>query len=412
MKVGFIGLGKLGLPCAEEIAKKGHDVIGYDIKTVDPTQLVKICQSIQEVVQDRDIVFIAVPTPHDPAYDGRSPTAHLKPKDFSYSIVKECLSEANKYMNKTQLLVLISTVLPGTTRREFIQLVTNTRFVYNPYLIAMGSVGWDMINPEMVMIGTEDGSETGDAKQLKEFYKTVMENDPRYEIGTWDECECIKVFYNTFISAKIGLVNMIQDVAVKQGNINVDVVTNALAKSTMRIMGSQYMKAGMGDGGACHPRDNIALRYLAENLDLGYDLFDAIMNAREIQAKNLAIELVKHAKENGMSIFIHGKAYKPGVEYCDGSYSLLVGHYCEELGYPATYIDPLTGDDIKYCYGVVLLAHNRKVTYEYRGFEENQNMYCTIEKGSIVIDPWRTFKSLDHKVVHYGNTRKDFLMNP
>ncbi len=412
MKIGFIGLGKLGMPCAEAMAKKGHDVCGYDIKLVDPTMLFRICTSIEESVKDRDIVFIAVPTPHDPKYDGRSPTSHLEPKDFSYDIVKECVIEANKYMNKNQLLVLISTVLPGTTRREFVKLITNTRFVYNPYLIAMGSVGWDMVNPEMVMIGTEDGTETGDAKQLVDFYKTVMENNPRYVIGTWDECECIKVFYNTFISAKIGLVNMIQDVAVRQGNINVDVVTDALAKSTMRIMGPQYMTAGMGDGGACHPRDNIALRYLAQELDLGYDLFDSIMAAREIQAKNLAAELVKHAKENNMSIFIHGKAYKPGVEYCDGSYSLLIGHYCEELGYKPTYIDPLTGDNISGCYGVVLLAHNRKITYDYRGFDEKQDLYCKIEKGSIVVDPWRTFTSSDLKIIHYGNTRKYFSMNP
>lgn len=405
MKIGFIGLGKLGLPCAEEIAKKGHNVSGYDIKLVEPTLLVNICKSIEDAVKDRDIVFIAVPTPHDPHYDGRAPTAHLEPKDFNYDIVKQCLQEANKYMNKKQLLVLISTVLPGTTRKEFVSLVTNTRFIYNPYLIAMGSVAWDMVNPEMVMIGTEDGSLTGDAQELISFYNTIMENNPRYEIGTWDECECIKVFYNTFISAKIGLVNMIQDVAVKQGNIDVDVVTNALAKSTMRIMGPQYMKAGMGDGGACHPRDNIALRCLAENLDLGYDLFDSIMHAREIQAKNIAKELVKHATENRMSIFIHGKAYKPGVEYCDGSYSLLIGHYCEEMGHAPTYIDPLTGDNINACYGVVLLAHNKKVTYEYRGFRESQNLYCKIEKGSIIIDPWRTFTSSEHQVIHYGNTR-------
>jgi len=406
MKIGFIGLGKLGMPCAEEIAKKGHDVCGYDINIVDPTISVTIVKSLQEAVAEKDIVFIAVPTPHDPAYDGRAPTSHLTPKDFDYSIVKSCLSEANKYMNKDQLLVLISTVLPGTTRREFIDLVPNTRFVYNPYLIAMGSVAWDMVNPEMIMIGTRDGTETGDARQLIDFYKTVMENNPRYVVGTWDECECIKIFYNTFISTKIGLVNMIQDVAVRQGNINVDVVTGALEKSTLRIMGPQYMKAGMGDGGACHPRDNIALRYLAEELDLGYDLFDAIMTAREIQAKNLAKELVKHANENKMSIFIHGKAYKPGVEYCDGSYSLLIGHYCKELGHSPTYIDPLTGDDIKGCYGVVLLAHNRKVTYEYRGFEELQTLYCKIEQGSIIVDPWRTFKSDDHTVIHYGNTRE------
>jgi len=405
MQIGFIGIGKLGLPCAEEVAKKGYTVFGYDISERS-SELIKVVPSIEECVKNADIVFIAVPTPHDPDYDGRSPTAHLEPKDFRYDTVIECLKEANKYMNKNQLLVLISTVLPGTTRREFIQHITNTRFVYNPYLIAMGSVAWDMVNPEMVMIGTEDGTETGDAKELVEFYKTVMENDPRYVIGTWDECECIKVFYNTFISAKIGLVNMIQDVAVKQGNINVDVVTDALAKSTMRIMGPQYMKAGMGDGGACHPRDNIALRYMAKNLDLGYDLFDAIMNAREIQAKNLAQELVRHAEKNKMSIFIHGKAYKPDVPYCDGSYSLLIGHYCEELGHKPTYIDPLTGDDIQGCYGVVLLAHNRKITYDYRGFEENQNLYCKIEKGSIVIDPWRTYESPAHTVIHYGNTRK------
>jgi UDPglucose 6-dehydrogenase len=406
MKIGFIGLGKLGFPCAEVIAKKGHDVVGYDTALVDATMYIKICSSIQQTVKDRDIVFVAVPTPHDSKYDGRAPTAHLEPKDFSYDIVKQCLIEANKYMNKNQLLVLISTVLPGTTRREFVPLIENTRFVYNPYLIAMGSVAWDMVNPEMIMIGTEDGDSTGDAEQLVDFYKTIMENNPRYEIGTWDECECIKVFYNTFISAKIGLVNMIQDVAVRQGNINVDVVTTALARSDMRIMGPQYMTAGMGDGGACHPRDNIALRYLAKELDLGYDMFDAIMNAREIQAENLAKELVKHADINNMEIFIHGKAYKPGVEYCDGSYSLLVGHYCTQLGYTPTYIDPLTGDNIDSCGGVVLLAHNRKVTYEYRGFEEHQHLYCKIEKGSIVIDPWRTFQSDDYTVIHYGNTRK------
>lgn len=408
MKIGFIGLGKLGLPCAEAIAVKDHDVCGYDIRPIEQTTSVVVRKTIQETVIDRDIVFIAVPTPHDPNYDGRAPTAHLKPKDFNYDIVKECLVEANKHMNKNQLLVLISTVLPGTTRREFVKLISNTRFIYNPYLIAMGSVAWDMVNPEMVMIGTEDGSETGDARQLVDFYKTVMENNPRYVVGTWDECECIKVFYNTFISAKIGLVNMIQDVAVKQGNINVDIVTDALAKSTMRIMGPQYMKAGMGDGGACHPRDNIALRFLAEELDLGYDLFDSIMLAREIQAKNLAIELVNQAEKHRMSIFIHGKAYKPGVEYCDGSYSLLIGHYCQELGHPPTYIDPMTGDDIRACYGVVLLAHNKKVTYNYRGFEEQQGLYCKIEKGSIVIDPWRTFTSSEHTVIHYGNTRRYF----
>ena len=408
MRVGFIGTGKLGMPCAEAIASKGHDVTGYDIVNYTSHQ-VTMFPTIKDAVQDRDIVFVAVPTPHDPDYDGRAPTAHLEPKDFSYDIVKEVLTEANKHMANDQLLVLISTVLPGTVRNQFVDLVSNTRFIYNPYLIAMGSVAWDMINPEMVMIGTQDGSETGDAKQLVDFYKTIMENDPRYIIGTWDECECIKVFYNTFISTKVSLVNMIQDVAQKQGNINVDVVTKALAESTMRIMGKQYMTAGMGDGGGCHPRDNIALRYMAQELDLGYDLFDAIMNAREIQAKNLADELVKHADENNMPIYIHGKAYKPKVSYLDGSYSLLVGHYVEQAGHNVTYIDPYTGDDVQpNDPGVFLLAHSAKITYEYTGqkTQAQDELYCVIPVGSIVVDPWRKFLSNASRVIYYGNTRQ------
>tara|TARA_A100001011_G_scaffold224997_1_gene232998 strand:- start:2085 stop:3227 length:1143 start_codon:yes stop_codon:yes gene_type:complete len=374
VKISFIGLGKLGLPCAEAVAQKGHTVSGYDIVDVT-SKLVNVKDTIAEAVVGQDIVFVAVPTPHDPAYDGRAPTAHLEPKDFSYKIVKECLEEANKFMTKDQLLVLISTVLPGTTRREFVPLVTNTRFVYNPYLIAMGTVAWDMINPEMIMIGTEDGSATTDARELVRFYQSIMENNPRYEIGTWDECECIKVFYNTFISTKIGLVNMMQDVAQKQGNINVDVVTRALSKSTMRIISKAYMKAGMGDGGACHPRDNIALRYMAKELGLGYDLFDSVMNAREKQAENMAIEILKY----GNKVQFSSDSYKPGVEYVDGSYSLLVQHYVKEHG------------------GYVV--------------KENPHIYVLVHEGDTVpdnvpvFDPWRTYRGPN--VVYYGNTRKD-----
>ena len=392
MKIGFIGLGKLGMPCAEEIAKKGHAVLGYDVDKSLNSDYVIVEDTIKDVASEADIVFVAVPTPHDPNYDGKAPTAHLEPKDFQYDIVIDCLQEANKYMNKKQMLVLISTVLPGTVRREFVPLITNTRFVYNPYLIAMGTVAWDMVNPEMVMIGTEDGTETGDAKELRDFYDTCMENDPRYVIGTWDECECIKVFYNTFISTKIGLVNMIQDVAEKQGNINVDLVTTALAESTQRIMGPSYMKAGMGDGGSCHPRDNIALRYMAKKLDLGYDIFDAVMNAREVQAQNVAQKLCDIAKEKELPILINGIAYKPGVPYIDGSYALLVAQYCTEYGFNPMQVDPLVyGSDPGPFRACVLLSH--------------PELYVELSDDSVVVDPWRSYTSDKHEVIHYGNTR-------
>jgi UDPglucose 6-dehydrogenase len=276
----------------------------------------------------------------------------------------------------------------------------------------MGSVKWDMVNPEMVMIGTEDGSATDLAQELVDLYRPIMQNDPRYEIGTWEECEAIKIFYNTFISAKVGMVNMIQDFAQRIGNINVDMVTDALARSTQRIMGPKYMTAGMGDAGACHPRDNIALRWLAQEYDIGYDIFDTIMRAREIQAKNLADFLCDTAVENRMPIVIHGKAYKPDVPYCIGSYSILIAHYIKQRGFSVKYLDPLA-DNREDCVEsvdrphVILMAHNRQVTYGYTGEQVSDRPYCEFPPGSVLIDPWRQQQNIPEiSVLHYGNTRR------
>ncbi len=379
MKIGFIGVGKLGKDVAEVMAEK-YFVEGYDVKEVTPSNF-KMVKTIEEVCKDKDLIFIAVPTPHDPLYDGKQATSHLPPKDFDYTIVKNILSEVNNYTNKQQLVVLISTVLPGTTRREFIPLVQNYRFIYNPYLIAMGTVKHDMVNPEMVIIGTEDGSETTDAKILKDFYQTIISPWTRYEIGTWDDAEAIKIFYNTFISAKISIVNMIQDVAELNGNMNTDVVTGALERSTYRIMGPAYMKAGMGDGGSCHPRDNIALRYMAQRLGLGYDLFDAIMTSREVQARNIANRLIGLSIEYGLPVVIMGKSYKPGVEYIDGSYSLLIGSFVNEVLY-----DQINGP------AIYLLGHRNVF---------NETIF---PKGSVVLDPWRERKNND--TIYYGGIKK------
>lgn len=404
-KVAMIGLGKLGLPCAEVMAEQ-YDVSGYDINLVEPTISVAVKSSIFEAVKDRDLIFVAVPTPHDPAYGGSTPIANMPPKDFDYSIVQQVLSEINKHVNQNQLVVLISTVLPGTVRNHLEPCITNARFIYNPYLIAMGSVKWDMVNPECLIIGTKDGSETGDAKLLVDFYKPLMKNDPQINIGTWDEAEAIKIFYNTFISAKIGLVNMIQDVAEKNGNMNVDVVTNALKAATQRITGPRYLTAGMGDAGACHPRDNIALRYLAERLDLGYDMFQTIMHSRDMQAKNMALKLVALAKKHNLPVVIHGRAYKPYVPYTIGSYSELVGHFVKQEGVDVAYADPLT-DDVWQGPAVILMAHNPAITYAGTGVEiKPEEFYFYIEPGSVILDPWRTIKAIkDCTVIHYGNTR-------
>ena len=376
-KIGFIGLGKLGMPCAEAISKKGFDVAGYDIaqRTSD---LIEIKNSIKDVCKDRAIVFIATPTPHEEGYDGREPSSHKEVKDFDYTSVKKVLQECNNHMTGTQSLVLISTVLPGTIRRELAPLVTNVKLLYNPYLIAMGTVAEDMLNPEMIMIGTKKGvyATAIKAQQLESFYNTICENNPRIEFGTWEETESMKIFYNTFISNKIALVNMIQDVAQKLGHVNVDKVTDALSKSTKRIVSPAYMKAGMGDGGACHPRDNIALRWLAKDLGLGYDMFESIMTAREKQAENMAIEILKH----GENVFFTSDSYKPGTDMVDGSYSLLVQHYVKEHG------------------GQIVNGIDNPVHVIVRVHETDQ---VSADNNTIIFDPWRTYPPAQN-VIYYG----------
>lgn len=390
----MIGVGKLGQDCAEVMAER-YDVVGYDIEPRNPSFPMR--NSIEEAVSDRDIIFIAAPTPHDPMYGGETPTSHLPNKDFDYTIVSEILDEVNKYVNQNQLVVLISTVLPGTVRNILRPKITNARFVYNPYLIAMGTIKYDMVNPEMIIIGTEDGTATDDAMELVNFYAPLMQNNPRYELGTWDEAEAIKIFYNTFISTKVALVNMMQDVAEKNGNMCVDVVTGALARSTYRITGPAYMTAGMGDGGACHPRDNIALRYMADRLDLGYDLFDSIMRAREVQAENMAKTLLKYGK----NVTIIGKAYKPGVHYTNGSSSMLVGYYVEQLGGNVKYYDEHTGDTD--------LSEDWTEVYLIGYWDEYvKNIKFKPETIATIVDPWRqmTTENYSGHVVHYGDTRK------
>ena len=410
-KIGFVGIGKLGLDCAEVMASK-HEVRGYDIYP-RRSNLIKICD-IDELVNESEWIFVAVPTPHAEGYDGAKPSSHMEPRDFDYDAVIDAINKINLHARESKKVVLISTVLPGTTRRHFVPLLDKKhQFLYNPYLIAMGSVKWDMVNPEMIMIGTEDGNPTALAGELRELYDTVMQNNPRYEIGTWDECEAIKIFYNTFISAKVGLVNMIQDFAMRIGNINVDVVTNALARSTMRITGPKYMTAGMGDAGACHPRDNIALRWLAQEYNLGYDLFDTVMHAREIQARNLANFLVTQAQQHNMDVVIHGKAYKPDVPYCIGSYSTLVGHYVKQAGLDVKYIDPLADDQndvvaVLYQPAVILWAHDRQVTYSYIQQQSDTTPYCAIPSSSVIVDPWRKLQPTSGlTIIHYGNTRNN-----
>ena len=388
MKVGFIGVGKLGRDVTEVMAEY-HEVTGYDIKDIEKPKGVNLVDAPELCVMGNDITFIAVQTPHDPKYVGEYPIAELEPKDFDYSYVNKVLDDIAPHTPKDHPVVIISTVLPGTTRREFAPRIPQANIIYNPYFIAMGTVKEDFRNPEFHTIGTIDGR---GSKPLRDCYDAIYGwAGPKLCIGTWEESESTKVFYNTFISFKLAYVNMIQDVAQRTGHMNCDKVTDALKNATDRLISTKYMNSGMGDGGGCHPRDNIALRHLSQKLDLPYDIFSAVMLARDGQARAIAEYLWSLAQAiNTPHVIIMGKSFKPNVTDSTGSASVLVGNIVADMGAEVDY------DTVLETPAVYLIAHPNK-------FNDLE-----FAEGSVVVDVNRQFPHQKGiTVMHYGDTRPE-----
>ena len=388
MKVGFIGVGKLGRDVTEVMAEY-HEVTGYDIQDIEKPKGVNLVDAPELCVMGNDITFIAVQTPHDPKYVGEYPIAELEPKDFDYSYVNKVLDDIAPHTPKEHPVVIISTVLPGTTRREFAPRIPQANLIYNPYFIAMGTVKDDFRNPEFHTIGTIDGR---GSKPLRDCYDAIYGwAGPKLCIGTWEESESTKVFYNTFISFKLAYVNMIQDVAQRTGHMNCDKVTDALKNASDRLISTKYMNSGMGDGGGCHPRDNIALRYLSQKLDLPYDIFSAVMLARDGQARAIAEYLWGLAQAiNTPHVIIMGKSFKPNVTDSTGSASVLVGNIVADMGAEVDY------DTVLEIPAVYLIAHPNK-------FNDLE-----FAEGSVVVDVNRQFPHQKGiTVMHYGDTRPE-----
>jgi UDPglucose 6-dehydrogenase len=206
--------------------------------------------------------------------------------------------------------------------------------------------------------------------------------------------ELTKVAYNTFISTKIAVANALMEICHKTPGANVDDVTDALRAATKRVASGAYMTGGMGDGGGCHPRDNIALGWLARKLELSYDPFSAAMLAREAQSLWLVrVVFAEYLKAKAARIVVAGYAFKPGTNITAGSPALLFAAQLKEaFGVQAELWDPHVGakqnekrQGFHYRSNerVVLLVGCRHPEFKGWGGEG-------LALGSVVVDPHRT----------------------
>lgn len=266
MKVGFVGLGKLGLPCAVAMDMAGHLVKGYDInpglmnvrprhyKETGPdgrsafNPYLRRCTltfgTLKDVCDHSAVIFVAVQTPHEPQFEGINRITDER-RDFDYRHLEAAIEALAQTITRETIVVVISTVLPGTIRERVVpRLNPYMKLCYNPFFIAMGTTIHDFLNPEFVLFGGEDPAVLD---TMEAFYQT-LHAAPFYRT-TIENAELIKVAYNTFIGMKIAFANTLMEICHKTPNTNVDEITKALALANKRLLSEKYLFGGMGDGG-------------------------------------------------------------------------------------------------------------------------------------------------------------------
>jgi len=400
MNIGFVGLGKLGLPTALAVEAKGHRVFGCDPaphvaailrekqyphrECLVPDYLTRsrlALASIDETVRDADIVFVAIQTPNTRQFEGvtRLPAER---EDFDYGPLKAGMADvaqALERLGEDRIVVIISTVLPGTIRREIMPLLhTRVKLCYNPFFIAMGTTIQDFVEPEFVLLGVEDEDA---AEEVQRFYRTI--HDAHIYKTSLENAELIKVLYNTFISTKISFANMVMEMCDRLPGTEVDQVLGGLHLARNRIISTRYLNGGMGDGGACHPRDNIALSFLARKIGMSIDWFEFIMLQRERQTDWLADLVERHA--DGLPIVLLGRSFKAQSSIEVGSAALLLKNVLEERGNRVASWDP-------YVDPAAAMPTGAPMCY-FVGTRHPEFADFPFEAGSVVIDPWRFIKA-------------------
>lgn len=437
MNIAFIGLGKLGFPCAVALAMKGHRVFGYDtdaaliaryraghVPPFEPgldqqyaacRERISFCRTIDEAVAASEFVFVAAPTPHAPTHDGSRPYDGV-PRDFDNAILRDCLTSIGRAIESAldessdgpfRTVLIISTVTPGTTLRTLAPALERGAgrplgdgwgLVYNPFFIGQSTVVQDFLNPEFVLAGHAPSDEARERTQreVERLYATLHAK-PIRQMG-FTEAECVKLCYNTYLGLKVVFANTVMELCHHLPDCDCDTVNGALKLATDRLISAKYMDGGMADGGPCHGRDQMAMSFAVQRLGLSFDIFDTINRARDAQTGFLAKLVEQHRTDprgHARPVVILGTAFKPHTNQTQGSPSLLLASILRERGIEPVLHDPAVAPNapLPTSPAVYVLATRWP---EYRTWR--------FGPADVIIDPWRTLAHAPVGSVNPGAT--------
>lgn len=327
MKISIFGLGYVGCVSLGCLAKNGHQVVGVDINsykvelindglpTIVEKDIDKIINeefkkgkisattSAFDAVKESSLSIICVGTPS-------SPQGHLN-LNYIYKTAEQ-IGEALKEKSEFHVVVIRSTVLPGTNRKfgEIIEQFSGKKrgdsfsVVSNPEFLREGSAVKDYYSPAVTVIG---GDHPGALETVASLYKDL---EAPIEMTGIEEAEIIKYVNNSFHALKISFANEVGNIC-KSLDIDSHKVMDIFCKDTHLNISPVYFKPGFAYGGSCLPKDLKGIVTLAHDQYLSTPVLNAIHESNENQ-KRIAFELINRTGKRNIALM--GLSFKEGTD--------------------------------------------------------------------------------------------------
>lgn len=342
MKIGVIGIGKLGLSFSLLAENKGFEVIGSDFnqsyidslnnriyKTDEPLieEYLEVSRKIQftthnsEIIRNTDLIFTFVATPSLPDGDYDHTFVDMVVNDFID------LSHQIDLSNKT--FVIGCTVNPGYT--DTVQEKLNQygiKVFYNPEFIRQGNIIEDLMNCDFILLGNRPTDDTSDIKEVyRKFTKDVV-----FKEMTPTAAEITKIGINCYLTTKISFANMIGQICHNTGIKNeISTVLDTIGSDSR--VGNKFLKFGYGFGGPCLPRDNRALGKHADKIGLNFNIPNVIDEFNNNHLKFLVNKVITENPNKNFPLIFDSITYKKGINITTDSQQLLLLYSLLDEGY-------------------------------------------------------------------------------
>ncbi|HEX5988936.1 MAG TPA: UDP-glucose/GDP-mannose dehydrogenase family protein [Solirubrobacterales bacterium] len=381
--IGVIGAGWVGLVTAACFAELGHPVIARDIvqEKVDAlsrgevaihepgledllrrnAERLTFTTDMDELLAGARLLFVCVDTP--PTYSGDADLSRVR------AVVQE-LSEDGDHV-----LIMKSTVPAGTgesIRRD----MPGLSYVSCPEFLKEGTAVADFMDPDRVVIGADAGDEEA-ADAVESLYRPLGGEILRTDVAS---AEMIKLASNAFLATKISFINEIANVCEEVG---ADVGQVAEGMGLDERIGSSFLRAGIGYGGSCFPKDVSALKMLAGNTGYHFQLLTAVIEVNELQKRRVVGKLEKHLGSLiGKRVALLGLAFKPDTDDMREASSLVLAARLQGEGAEVVAYDPVAADRAAELLGSVEMATSAMEALE--GAD-----------AAVLVTEWREFAELD-----------------